>query len=42
MNLRGKLPSALATIWIVVGALIYFRQFAAPGLLYLSRIMGRH
>jgi hypothetical protein len=42
MNARGRIPTILLSLWLLAAAVIYFRQFAAPALLYLSRMMGRH
>ncbi len=40
MNLRGRTPTVILTVWILACVLIYFRQFATPALLYFSRIAG--
>jgi hypothetical protein len=42
MNLRGRLSTVVLTIWIAAAAVIYFRQFATPALLYISRTLGHH
>jgi hypothetical protein len=42
MSLRQRVTSALLTIWVLGGVLVYFRQFAAPALRFLSRSKGLH
>jgi hypothetical protein len=40
MNLRGRMPTVLFTLWIVSASLVYFQQFTAPVLRYLSRTVA--
>jgi len=42
MSLRQRVATVLLTVWVVAAASIYFRQFAAPALRFLSRSNGRH